>query len=150
RRSARRACAARVSRSSADPVRGGIQDDAPETLLRTSGERAEVARGFDDEAYLAALIDTARVLRRMGRLRDAEQASRAGWEEAHRLVFPQLTIDSGYWLGNVLEQQGRIVEAEEIVTEAIDLAERVGDQARARHRISRLGHKIAFHRGDWR
>src|SRR5207253_3543838 len=38
----------------------------------------------------------------------------------------------------------------EIVTEAIDLDERVGDQARARHRISRLGHKIAFHRGDWR
>ena len=126
------------------------QDDAPETLLRTSGERAAVARGFDDEAYLAAEIDNARVLRRMGRLRDAEQASRAAWEEAHRRVLPQLTIDSGYWLGNVLEQQGRIVEAEEIVTEAIDLAERVGDQARARHRISRLGHKIAFHRGDWR
>lgn len=126
------------------------QDDAPETLLRTSRERAAVARGFDDEAYLAALIDNARVLRRMGQLRDAEQASRAAWEEAHRRVLPQLTIDSGYWLGNVLEQQGRIVEAEEIVTEAIDLAERVGDQSRARHRISRLGHKIAFHRGDWR
>ena len=80
------------------------QDDAPETLLRTSGERAAVARGFDDEAYLAALIDNARVLRRMGQLRDAEQASRAAWEEAHRRVLPQLTIDSGYWLGNVLEQ----------------------------------------------
>src|SRR5439155_5489690 len=58
--------------------------------------------------------------------------------------------DSGYWIGNVLEQQGRIVEAEEIVTEATDLAERVGDHAQARHRIWRLGYKIAFHRGDWR
>jgi DNA-binding CsgD family transcriptional regulator len=126
------------------------QEDDPETLLRTSGERAALARGFDEEAYLAALIDNARVLRRIGRLRDAEQGSRTAWEEAHRRVLPQLMIDSGYWLGNVLEQEGRIVEAEEIVTEAIDLAERVGDQARARHRISRLGHKIALHRGDWR
>jgi DNA-binding CsgD family transcriptional regulator len=126
------------------------QEDDPETLLRTSGERAALARGFDDDAYLAALIDNARVLRRMGRLRDAEQGARAAWEEAHRRVLPQLTIDSGYWLGNVLEQQGRIVEAEEIVIEAIDLAERVGDEARARHRVSRLGHKIALHRGNWR
>jgi DNA-binding CsgD family transcriptional regulator len=126
------------------------QEDDPETLLRTSGERAALARGFDDEAYLAALIDNARVLRRIGRLPDAEQGSRAAWQEAHRRVLPQLTIDSGYWLGSVLEQQGRILDAEEIVTEAIDLAERVGDQARARHRISRLGHKISLHRGDWR
>jgi DNA-binding CsgD family transcriptional regulator len=32
----------------------------------------------------------------------------------------------------------------------LELAGRVGDEARARHRISRLGHKIAFHRGEWR
>src|SRR5207302_4252029 len=63
------------------------QDDAPETLLRTSGERAAVARGFDDEASIAALIDTARVLRRMGRLREAEQASRAAWQAAHRRLL---------------------------------------------------------------
>jgi DNA-binding CsgD family transcriptional regulator len=126
------------------------QDDAPHTLLRTSGERAAVARGFDEDAYLAARLDNARALRRVGRLREAEQVARAAWDEAHRLVLPQLTIDSGYWLGNILEGQARILDAEEIVNEAVALAERVGDEARARHRIARLGHKIAFHQGDWR
>jgi DNA-binding CsgD family transcriptional regulator len=65
-------------------------------------------------------------------------------------VLPQLTIDAAYWLGTVLEQRARIVEAEDVVAEAIELAERVGDEARARHPISRLAHRISFHRGEWR
>jgi DNA-binding CsgD family transcriptional regulator len=126
------------------------QDDDPDVLLRTCEERESVARGHDEEAYLAALIDHARVLRRVGRLADAEQHARVAMVEARRRVFPQLTIDAGYWLVSVLEHRGRLVEAEEAVTEAIELAGRVGDEARARHHISRLGHKIALHRGEWR
>jgi DNA-binding CsgD family transcriptional regulator len=86
----------------------------------------------------------------MGRLRQSEQRLRRVWQEAHRVVLPQLTIDAAYWLGTVLELQGRIVEAEEVVAEAAELAARVGDEARGRHGISRLECEISFHRGDWR
>jgi DNA-binding CsgD family transcriptional regulator len=127
-----------------------FQNDEVDALLTTSEERAEVARGFDTEAYLGASIASARALRRMGRLRESEQRLRRVWQEAHRVVLPQLTIDAAYWLGTVLELQGRIVEAEEVVAEAAELAARVGDEARGRHGISRLECEISFHRGDWR
>ena len=126
------------------------QEDDVEGLLRTSEESAAAARGFDEGAYLQASIANGRALRRAARLGESEQRLRHAWEEAHRQVLPQLTIDAAYWLGTVLEQQGCIGEAEDVVTEAIDLAARVGDEARGRHRISRLGPKIAFHRGPWR
>jgi DNA-binding CsgD family transcriptional regulator/tetratricopeptide (TPR) repeat protein len=127
-----------------------FQNDEVNALLTTSEERAEVARGFDTEAYLGASIASARALRRLGRLRESDQRLRSVWEEAHRRVLPQLTIDAAYWLGTVLELQGRIVEAEEVVAEAAELAARVGDEARGRHGILRLECEISFHRGDWR
>jgi len=127
-----------------------FQNDEAKALLTTSEERAEVARGFDTAAYLGASIASARALRRMGRLHESEQRLRHVWEEAHRRVLPQVTIDAAYWLGTVLELQGRIVEAEEVVAEAAELAARVGDEARGRHGISRLASEISFHRGDWR
>jgi DNA-binding NarL/FixJ family response regulator len=61
-----------------------------------------------------------------------------------------VTIDAAYWLGTVLEQRGQIAQAEEIVADAVELAARVGDAASDRHQITRLAHKIAFHRGEWR
>ena len=56
----------------------------------------------------------------MGRLRESELRLRSVWEEAHRRVLPQLTVDAAYWLGTVLELEGRIVEAEEEVAEAFE------------------------------
>ena len=126
------------------------QDDDAERLLRTAAERTAVARAFDEEAYLGATVDLGRALRRTGRLEEAEQRLRHVWEEARLHVLPQVTIDAAYWLATVLEQQARIAEADEVVAEATELAERVGDEARARHPISRLAHRIAFHRGEWR
>jgi DNA-binding CsgD family transcriptional regulator len=127
-----------------------FQNDDVEAQLRAAQERSAVARGFDSEAHLAATIAAGRTLRRVGRLVEAEQRLRDAWEEARRLVLPQATIDAGYWLASVLEQRGRILEAEEVVTEADALAARAGDEALGRHRIDRLRPKIAFHRGDWR
>jgi DNA-binding CsgD family transcriptional regulator len=127
-----------------------FQNDDVDGLLATSEERAGTARGFDADAYLTAAIDGARALRRLGRIRESEERLRHVWEDAHRRILPQLTIDAGYWLGSVLELQGRIIEAEEVVAAAVEVAARVGDEARGRHRISRLALEIAFHRGDWR
>jgi DNA-binding CsgD family transcriptional regulator len=145
---------ARARRAYAEALRveydAAHQDDDVEGLLRTAQARASVARGFDEDAYLKASVDFGRALRRAARLDEAEERLRHVWEEAHRRVLPQLTIDAAYWLGTVLEQQARIVEAEDVVAEAIELAERVGDDARARHPISRLGVRISFHRGEWR
>jgi DNA-binding CsgD family transcriptional regulator len=126
------------------------QEDDLEELLRAADERAAVAQGFEESVYLAASVDLGRALRRAARLDEAEQRLRHAWEEARRRVLPQLTIDAAYWLGTVLEQRARIAEADEVAGEAIELAERTGDAAPARHPISRLGHRIAFHRGEWR
>jgi DNA-binding CsgD family transcriptional regulator len=49
-----------------------------------------------------------------------------------------------------LLQRGRLAEAEEIVTETVDLASRVGDEARGRHLVERVASEVDFHRADWR
>jgi DNA-binding CsgD family transcriptional regulator len=126
------------------------QNDDVDALLASTDQRAEVARGFDTESYLAARIAGARALRRIGRLGEAEHRLRSALTEAQRAVLPQLTIDAAYWLASVLELLGKMAEAEEIVSEALELAARAGDEALGRHGISRLALKIGFHRGDWR
>lgn len=127
-----------------------FQNDDVDALLRLSEERVEMARGFDTLSFLEASISSARALRRMGRLGQSERRLRIVWDEAHRRVLPQVTIDAAYWLGTVLELEGRIVEAEEVVADVVELAVRIGDEAHGRHPISRLVCEIGFHRGDWR
>src|SRR5207244_6057480 len=104
------------------------QNDDAEGLLRTAAERATVARGFDDEGYLVASVDGGRALRRTARLAEAAQKLRHALDEGRRRVLPQVMIDAAYWLGTVLEQQARIAEADDVVVEAIELADRVGDE----------------------
>jgi DNA-binding CsgD family transcriptional regulator len=126
------------------------QEDDVDAMLRAAETRAAVARGFDEEAHLAALIASARTLRRAGRLDEALERARYVWEETHRRVLPRLALDAGYWLGTFLVVRGRIADAEEVVGETADLAARVGDEARGRHSIERLLSEVEFHRGDWR
>jgi DNA-binding NarL/FixJ family response regulator len=126
------------------------QEDALDAMLRAAEDRAAAARGFDEEAYLTALIAGARALRRAGRLDEALERARYVWEEAGRRILPRLTLDGGYWFGTFLLQRGRIADAAEVVAEAADLAARVGDEARGRHTIERLLCEVEFHRGDWR
>jgi DNA-binding CsgD family transcriptional regulator len=126
------------------------QEDDLEGMVRVAEERAAAARGFDEDAYLTALIASARALRRAGRLDEAQERARYVWDEARRRVLPRLTLDAGYWLGTFLLLRGRIPEADEVVAEAVDLAARVGDEARGRHSIERLLSEVEFHSGDWR
>jgi DNA-binding CsgD family transcriptional regulator len=126
------------------------QEDDLDLMLRAAEDRASAARGFDYEAYLTALIASARALRRAGRLDDAVERSRYVWNEAGRHALPRLTLDGGYWFGTFLLQRGRIAEAEEAAVEAGALAARVADEARGRHSIDRLQSEVEFHRGDWR
>jgi DNA-binding CsgD family transcriptional regulator len=126
------------------------QEDDVETMIAAADERAAAARGFDEDAYLTATIASARALRRLGRLDESVERAQYAWSEARRRVLPRLTLETGYWLGTFLLQRGRVAEAAEIITEAADLAARVGDEARGRHQIERIASEVEFHSGDWR
>ena len=126
------------------------QEDDPETMVRTAEDRADVARGFDEDAYLTASLESARALRRTGRLDEARERALHVWEEARNRVLPRLALDAGYWLGTFLLQSGRVTDAEDVVADVVELASRVGDEARARHTIERLASEVDFYRGDWR
>jgi DNA-binding NarL/FixJ family response regulator len=126
------------------------QEDDVDAMLRAADDQAAAARGFDDEAYLTALLASARALRRAGRLEEALERAQHVWDDAQRRITPRLLLDAGYWLGTFLLLRGRIADAEEVAAEAADLAARVGDEARGRHSIERLVSEVDFHRGGWR
>jgi DNA-binding CsgD family transcriptional regulator len=126
------------------------QEDDLETMVRTAARRASVARGFDEETYLTASLAGARALRRIGRLDEAlEQAQRVREEARHR-VLPRIALDAGYSLGTYLLQSGRVRDAEDVIEEAVELASRVGDEARGRHTVERLASEVVFYSDDWR
>jgi len=125
------------------------QEDDLETMVRSAEERAAVARGFDEDAYLTALLASARAVRRMGRLDEALERARRVWDEARHRVLPRIALDAGYWLGTYLLQNGRVRDAEEIIEGALELASRIGDEARGRHTIERLASEVVFYGDDW-
>ena len=57
-------------------------------------------------------------------------------------------LDSGYWLGKILLERGRLLEAEQIGKEVVALAGRVGDVPRGRNRVTRLTCNVGLHRGN--
>ncbi|HUH14320.1 MAG TPA: AAA family ATPase [Gaiellaceae bacterium] len=126
------------------------QEDDGETMLRAAEERAAIARGFNADAHLTALLESARALRRVGRLGEALERARQVRDEAKQRVLPRLELDASYWLGTFLLQSSRISEADDVVGDALELAARVGDEARARHGIERLASELDFHARDWR
>ena len=126
------------------------QEDDAEAMARTAEERAAVAKGFDEEAHLTALLAGARALRRIGRLDEAVERAQRVYQEATHRVLPRLALDGGYWLGTFLLQSGRVTEAEDVVDATAALAARAGDEARGRHTIERLASEVDFYRGDWR
>jgi DNA-binding CsgD family transcriptional regulator len=128
-----------------------MQNDDTDGLARTAEERAAAARGFDEEAYLAALLTSARLsLYRRRSVWEETERLRWIWGEAQRRVLPRLCVDAGYWLACYLGQDGDLATAEQVAAETAKLAARVGDMPRARHPITRVTCEIAVYRGDWR
>ena len=81
----------------------------------------------------------AKALLRQLRAGDPEAIARARrvWAEAQRRILPRLAVDAGFWLSRSLALQGELIEAEQVVREAVEVAARAGDVPRARHRILR-------------
>ena len=86
-------------------------------------------------------------LRGSGRVQEAIERSRRVWTEAQRRVLPQLVVDAGFWLSRALTLKGDLVEAEQVVQIASEVAARAGDVPRARHTITRAARAIALERG---
>jgi DNA-binding CsgD family transcriptional regulator/tetratricopeptide (TPR) repeat protein len=127
-----------------------FQEDDVEGMVRAASEWAEAARGFDEQAYLIALIASARSLRRSGRLEEALEQVRYVWNHAGRRVLPRLMLDAGYWLGTLLLTRGLVGDARAIVAECEELAARVVDEARDRYSLERPASEVEFQAGDWR
>lgn len=125
------------------------QEDDVDAMMRAAEERAATALGFDREAHLSSSLAVARAYRRAGRLDLALERAGRVWEEARRRVLPRLTLDAGYWLGTFHLVRGEVVHARDVVEEATQLALRVGDEARGRHRIERLASEVEYLAGDW-
>ena len=119
-------------------------------MVRTAEQRASVARGFDEETYLTASLAGARALRRIGRLDEALERAQRVSQEARQRILPRIALDAGYWLGTYLLQSGCVKEAEDVIEDAVELASRVGDEARGRHTVERLVSEVVFYGDDWR
>jgi DNA-binding CsgD family transcriptional regulator len=125
-----------------------VQEADPETMLRSAEAREEAARGFDLELYLDASLGRCTALRWAGRAREAAERARTVWDEAHRHVFPALAVAAGEALAGSLQIAGDLTEAERVVRETVELAARVGDVPRARHRVARVACDLALQRGE--
>jgi DNA-binding NarL/FixJ family response regulator len=126
------------------------QEDDLEAMVRAAQDRAAVARGFDEEAHLTAMLASARALRRMGRLDEGLEQTQRVWDEARTRVLPRLELDAAYWLATFLLQSARVTEAEDIVAIALELTGRIGDEARGRHSFERLASEVEFYGVNWR
>jgi DNA-binding CsgD family transcriptional regulator len=125
-----------------------VQEDDPETMLRSAEARAAAARGFDLDSYLAASVAACVPLRWTGQMAEAARRLRSIWAEAHRQILPALAVEAGFWLANTHRSVGELLEAEGIAREAHELAGRAGDVPRARHRIVKIGCDVALERGE--
>jgi DNA-binding NarL/FixJ family response regulator len=118
-----------------------------DAMIRAATARETAARGFATEPYLAASLALCLALRQRGRLEEAVGRGRRVWIAAQQHVLPHLIVDSGFWLARTLMLKGDLVEAEQVVTKAAEVAARAGDVPRARYRIERVSSAIALEGG---
>jgi DNA-binding CsgD family transcriptional regulator len=142
---------ARTRRAYLDALRldyeAAVMEGDLEAMLRAAEAREAAARGFDLESYLTASLALGLALRQNGRVREATARVHRVWAEAQRRVLPRLVVDAGFWLARSLALKGELTEAELVVGKATEVAARVGDLPRARHRIARQACAIALERG---
>ena len=126
-----------------------IQDCDVDAMVAAAEERVVASRALGEQPWLESLVMLASLLN-PGRIRESEDYARLVWKEARRRVLPSLAVDGGYALTRALLEAGRVGDAEEVALEAAELAGRVGDVPRMRHRLALLTGIVAVLRGRWR
>jgi DNA-binding CsgD family transcriptional regulator len=132
-----------------------VEEDGP-AQLQIAEEMAQVARGSEEGSILAEQ-DRATALMFFGRVGEAIDCGRRAWTQARERMLPMLTIAAGSTLVSKLIDTGRFDEAEEVVSECLELERRVAGSTE-RFAMAKVGnwsihglrHQIWLSRGDWR
>jgi DNA-binding CsgD family transcriptional regulator len=132
-----------------------VEDDAA-AQLRIAEEMTQVARGSEEGAIWAALNGAA-ALMFVGRVGEAIDSGRRAWIQARERMLPMPSLEAGANLVSILIDIGRLGEADEVISECLELERRVaGSMERlARGKVGNwsihdLRHQIWLSRGDWR
>jgi tetratricopeptide (TPR) repeat protein len=106
-----------------------IEEDAA-GMMRTSEEMTQVAQG-SEEAALTAALNLSMALWFAGRIDEGVDRARYAWVQSHERMLPMLILDAGSGLASRLIDLGALDEAEEVISECVELERRiVGEGAR--------------------
>ena len=132
-----------------------VEEDGAEQL-RLAEQMARLARG-SEEGEIWAAHNMAAALMFAGRVGEALDSGRRAWIQARTRMLPMLTLASGATLASKLIDVGRLEEADEVISECLELERRVAGSAE-RLAIGKMGawsihdlrHQVWLSRGDWR
>lgn len=122
----------------------------PARMLELAEMLAPAAAGFDDQVHVRALSEGALAMRLLGHNREGEQRARRAWDEARRLVLPQMCMEVGPFLARVLFSLGRLAEAQQVVNEYLALGDRLAEYRPARAFQLVVPSLLRAALGDWR
>ena len=132
-----------------------IEEDASD-LLRISEEMTDVARG-SEEATVAAALNMSRAMWFFGRAAEALDHARRAWLQSHDRVLRGFVLEAGAAFASRLIDTGAFAEADEVISECIELERRIGGGAErlaigrvAVRSIHDVRHQVWLSRGDWR
>jgi DNA-binding CsgD family transcriptional regulator len=132
-----------------------VEEDGP-ALLGIADELIQVARGSEEGAVWAD-HDRAAALMFAGRMGEAIESARRAWTRARERMLPMLMLTSGANLLSKLIDAARLDDASEVISECIELEQRVAGTAErlamgkvGNYSIHDLRHQAWLSRGDWR
>jgi DNA-binding CsgD family transcriptional regulator len=125
-----------------------LQEDRGDDVIRLSEKTALIAREFDDEAYVAALMRPGFALRALGRIREAAALYQSAWDVSRRQVMPTAMVEAGHGLARSLRDLGHLAEARRIALETLGLEIRLGNPPGRWGNASSIAHMIDLALGD--
>lgn len=125
-----------------------LQEDRGADVLRVGEIAVEVARGLDDDAYLAALTRTAFALRPLGRMRESTERYQEAWDRARAAVLPTAMVEAGHGLARGLRDLGRLPEARAVALETVQLELRLQTAPRRWGTAPTILHQIELVMGE--